>query len=337
MPPRPTSPRLAVRRQQQAQQPQQLHLPPLAEPPSSVSWPSQSTPDSQPQQQAAPEAPAPTAQQGQHAQQHGSAAAAAMTAAGSGGAAAGQASGVPQHEHNTRQRAREAHRKVCGAPDALRCAHAIAAAWQPTRSVDDGVWHRRVIVAGCGGMAWHAAPRHTPHPTTALPCLCPLLLLPQVRFAPGPWADRFRTHDGHPDHEGQLARQRRSMGAGWGRDLTPSAVRAVEAELGEACRPSIDRLKRRCGLAVMRMGLQAGCHGDAIGCARFVAGRGHYVDEQPAHDTRSVSLSRVSPWPIRSLHSSAPAAPAPRLQGGPAAAAQAAARVLHPDQWRAPG
>ncbi|PRW45419.1 chitin synthase D [Chlorella sorokiniana] len=42
------------------------------------------------------------------------------------------------------------------------------------------------------------------------------------------------------------------MGAGWGRDLTPSAVRAVEAELGEACRPSIDRLKRRVGLLPLR-------------------------------------------------------------------------------------
>ena len=67
----------------------------------------------------------------------------------------------------------------------------------------------------------------------------------KVSFAPGPWAGKFSTHDGHPDHEGQLARQRRSSGMGWGRDLTPSAVRAVEAELGEECRPSIDRLKRR--------------------------------------------------------------------------------------------
>jgi hypothetical protein len=72
----------------------------------------------------------------------------------------------------------------------------------------------------------------------------------KVSFAPGPWADKFSTPDGHPDHEGQLARQRRSAGMGWGRDLTPSAVRAVEAELGEDCRPSIDRLKRRCASAV---------------------------------------------------------------------------------------
>ena len=78
---------------------------------------------------------------------------------------------------------------------------------------------------------------------TAPPARCPVL--PQVRFAPGPWSEKFDTQDGHPDHEGQLARQRRSSGQGWGRDLTPSAVRAVEAELGEACRPSIDRLKRR--------------------------------------------------------------------------------------------
>lgn len=67
----------------------------------------------------------------------------------------------------------------------------------------------------------------------------------RVSFAQGPWAGKFQTCDGHPDHEGQLARQRRSAGSSWGRDLTPSAVRAVESELGEACRPSIDRLKRR--------------------------------------------------------------------------------------------
>lgn len=67
----------------------------------------------------------------------------------------------------------------------------------------------------------------------------------RVSFAAGPWAEKFGTQDGHPDHEGQLARQRRNAGARWGADLTPSAVRAVEAELGEECRPSIDRLKRR--------------------------------------------------------------------------------------------
>ncbi|KAL4855809.1 hypothetical protein ACK3TF_003582 [Chlorella vulgaris] len=74
----------------------------------------------------------------------------------------------------------------------------------------------------------------------------------RVSFAQGPWAGKFQTCDGHPDHEGQLARQRRSAGSSWGRDLTPSAVRAVESELGEACRPSIDRLKRRVGLLPLR-------------------------------------------------------------------------------------
>ena len=115
---------------------------------------------------------------------------------------------------------------------------------------------RWMTVCGTGMSLLQAAAawRGTPHPSPYHPppmLLAPLLPLPQVRFAPGPWADKFRTHDGHPDHEGQLARQRRSMGAGWGRDLTPSAVRAVEAELGEACRPSIDRLKRRCVLACL--------------------------------------------------------------------------------------
>ncbi|KAL4444686.1 hypothetical protein ABPG77_002503 [Micractinium sp. CCAP 211/92] len=74
----------------------------------------------------------------------------------------------------------------------------------------------------------------------------------RVSFAAGPWAEKFGTQDGHPDHEGQLARQRRNAGARWGADLTPSAVRAVEAELGEECRPSIDRLKRRVGLLPLR-------------------------------------------------------------------------------------
>lgn len=120
LPPRPTSPRLAARRQQQAaqqqQQQQHVHLPPLAEAPSSVSWPSQSMPDSQPEQQQAPVAAQGAQQQavqhqGWQQQQSGPGDAAAAAAAAG---AEGHAGGAPQHEHNTRQRAREAHRKVSG-------------------------------------------------------------------------------------------------------------------------------------------------------------------------------------------------------------------------------
>ena len=123
---------------------------------------------------------------------------------------------------------------------------------------------------------WHgpAALVALPHPPLCRGC-APPPPPPQVHFAPGPWSDKYRTHAGHPDHEGELARQRRSMGAGWGRDLTPSAVRAVEAELGEACRPSIDRLKRRwagraaaacCGVLLGGVGAGARCLDGWIRC-----------------------------------------------------------------------
>ena len=53
------------------------------------------------------------------------------------------------------------------------------------------------------------------------------------------------TPDGHPQHEGLTAQQRRVLSMALTPDLTPSNVRLLEQELGEDCRPSVTRLKRR--------------------------------------------------------------------------------------------
>lgn len=75
-----------------------------------------------------------------------------------------------------------------------------------------------------------------------------------VRWAPGPdeIACKYNTHDGHPDHEGCVARQKRRKMTAYGIDLTPQSVKALELELGESCRASLDRLKRRVGLLPLR-------------------------------------------------------------------------------------
>ncbi|KAK9826097.1 hypothetical protein WJX81_002391 [Elliptochloris bilobata] len=70
----------------------------------------------------------------------------------------------------------------------------------------------------------------------------------RVRFAAGPLRAVYHTRDGHPDHEGQVARQRRELGATWPVDLTPGGVRMLEVELGSGYTWSLDRLKRRVGL-----------------------------------------------------------------------------------------
>ncbi|CAL8470542.1 g10084 [Coccomyxa elongata] len=70
----------------------------------------------------------------------------------------------------------------------------------------------------------------------------------RVRFATGPLQNQYETPDGHPNHEGETARQRRALQVSYPADLTPSSIRMLEQELGESYRPSIDRLKRRVGL-----------------------------------------------------------------------------------------
>lgn len=70
----------------------------------------------------------------------------------------------------------------------------------------------------------------------------------RVHFAPGPLADLYETKDGHPQHEGQTAIQRRSVPSQWPIDLTPHSIRMLEAEVGDICQHSIERLKRRVGL-----------------------------------------------------------------------------------------
>lgn len=70
----------------------------------------------------------------------------------------------------------------------------------------------------------------------------------RVRFAQGPFSDQYATKDGHPHHEGQTAIQRRSVSSPWPLDLTPHSIRMLEAEVGDICQHSIERLKRRVGL-----------------------------------------------------------------------------------------
>lgn len=67
----------------------------------------------------------------------------------------------------------------------------------------------------------------------------------RVRFSDGPLQERYGTPDGHPNHEGQTARQRRSLNTSYPVDLTPHSIRMLEQELGESYRLSINRLKRR--------------------------------------------------------------------------------------------
>jgi hypothetical protein len=80
----------------------------------------------------------------------------------------------------------------------------------------------------------------------------------RVRFAPGPLevASKYKTQDGHPDHEGLTAKQKRSLGRSFGADLTPQSVLALEKMLGKGdalYRPSLERLKRRVGLLPLRI------------------------------------------------------------------------------------
>lgn len=72
-----------------------------------------------------------------------------------------------------------------------------------------------------------------------------VLHLCRVCFADGPLQDIYGTPDGHPSHEGQTARQRRSLNTSYPVDLTPHSIRMLEQELGESYRLSINRLKRR--------------------------------------------------------------------------------------------
>lgn len=91
------------------------------------------------------------------------------------------------------------------------------------------------------GMYWHRRDSRIPKALSRVLCLC------RVRFADGPLQDIYGTPDGHPSHEGQTARQRRSLNTSYPVDLTPHSIRMLEQELGESYRLSINRLKRRCG------------------------------------------------------------------------------------------
>ena len=75
-----------------------------------------------------------------------------------------------------------------------------------------------------------------------------------VSFAPAPKevAEKYDTIDGHPNHEGRIAQQKRRIKKPETEDLTASAIKIIEDELGDVCKPSIIRLKRRAGLLPLR-------------------------------------------------------------------------------------
>lgn len=68
----------------------------------------------------------------------------------------------------------------------------------------------------------------------------------QVTFAPGP----LDTDDGHPHHTGRMSKARVVQPLYEGEPLTRRNIAALEAELGPVNQPSIERLKRRCGVMV---------------------------------------------------------------------------------------
>lgn len=83
-----------------------------------------------------------------------------------------------------------------------------------------------------------------------------------MTFAPGPEliAVKYKTQDGHPDHEGIVAEKptgaafRGGLPHGPSPDpLTVNNLQLLEKELGEECRPSLDRLKRRYAFGSLRM------------------------------------------------------------------------------------
>lgn len=70
----------------------------------------------------------------------------------------------------------------------------------------------------------------------------------RAHFGPGPWKEKFGTEDGHPDHEGVIAKASRQLLPRYPVSLSPANVHALEHELEGLCPWSIDRLKRRCCL-----------------------------------------------------------------------------------------
>ncbi|KAK9806609.1 hypothetical protein WJX73_009057 [Symbiochloris irregularis] len=70
----------------------------------------------------------------------------------------------------------------------------------------------------------------------------------RAHFAPGPWKDKFGTADGHPDHEGVVAKAARQCLPRYPVSLSAASVHALENELEGLCPWSIGRLKRRVGL-----------------------------------------------------------------------------------------
>ena len=75
----------------------------------------------------------------------------------------------------------------------------------------------------------------------------------RLHFAPGPWSGKFNTVDGHPNHEGVVARPKRSLSPRFPVPLTISMVQALEPEIGSICPHSLERLKRRCVKASVYM------------------------------------------------------------------------------------
>ena len=97
----------------------------------------------------------------------------------------------------------------------------------------------------CIGML-QSMPQHAGVPSHRVPALKPVMTDYRLHFAPGPWSGKFNTADGHPNHEGIVARPKRSLSPRFPVPLTISMVQALEPEIGSICPHSLERLKRRC-------------------------------------------------------------------------------------------
>lgn len=70
----------------------------------------------------------------------------------------------------------------------------------------------------------------------------------RVTFATGPLGSVYATTDGHPPHEGEVARPVKKPDKDYRRPLTRAAVETLVELLGDSCVFSLRRLKMRAGM-----------------------------------------------------------------------------------------
>jgi hypothetical protein len=155
-----------------------------------------------------------------------------------------------------------------------------------------------------------ASPTRRPPQAAAAPPPPAAAAARRVSFAAGPAevAGKYGTGDGHPPHEGETARLRRRLGraAALGGGLTAASIRALEAELGEGCRHSLTRLKRRAGLLPARAPPP---HARRLAAARAAAGgdAGEAAGEAAAAAAAAAVDAAQRPVALGGLPSAAPA------------------------------